>query len=88
MFAFVPPWRTRSNPMDGMDVWDALHTKGPSPRHEILYTPVIPGAVSLNPEDCVTWGQSCGGALRVDDYKIIVGCRLRVMSTSIRKWVD
>ena len=67
------PAHTGPNPMDGMDVWGALHTKGPSPRHEVFYSPVIPGAVSLNPEDCATWGQSCGGALRVDDFKIIVG---------------
>jgi hypothetical protein len=34
------------------------------------------GEISLNPEDCSDhWGQSCGGALRVDDYKIIVGCK-------------
>ena len=60
----------------GTDVWEALRTKGPSPRHEIFYSPVVAGdpATSLNPEDCASWGQSCGGALRVDDYKIIVGC--------------
>jgi hypothetical protein len=29
--------------MDGVDVWDALRTKGASPRHEIFYSPVIPG---------------------------------------------
>ena len=57
-------------------MWEALRTKGPSPRHEIFYSPVVAGdpATSLNPEDCASWGQSCGGALRVDDYKIIVGC--------------
>ena len=50
---------TGPNAMDGMDVWDALRTKGPSPRHEILYAPVIPGPDSLNPEDCARWGQVC-----------------------------
>ena len=64
--------------MDGMNVFDALTTKGPSPRHEIFYSPVVntldnSGNGPLNPEDCAEWGQSCGGALRVDNYKIIVG---------------
>jgi len=27
----------------------------------------------LNPVDCTRWGQSCGGAIRVGDYKLIVG---------------
>ena len=64
--------------MDGMNVFDALKTKGPSPRREIFYSPVVntlsnSGKGPLNPEDCAEWGQSCGGALRVDNYKIIVG---------------
>ncbi len=66
------------NDMDGMNVFEALKTKGPSPRHEIFYSPVVNaldnnGIGPLNPEDCDQWGQSCGGALRVDNYKIIVG---------------
>ena len=77
-------------PSAGTNVWEALRTKGPSPRHEIFYSPVVAGdpATSLNPEDCASWGQSCGGALRVDDYKIIVGCpspfrRLRARASVI-----
>eukprot|EP01052_Picozoa_sp_SAG31_P012485 SAG31_NODE_731_length_12498_cov_7.368336_13_plen_152_part_00 len=70
----VPPV-TGPNDMDGMDVWKALSTNTESPRQEIFYSPVVPGdpAISLNPEDCATWGQSCGGALRVGDFKLIVG---------------
>ena len=66
------------NDMDGMNVFDALKANGPSPRHEIFYAPIVNalnngGTAPLNPEDCAQWGQSCGGALRVDDYKIVIG---------------
>ena len=84
------PTHTGPNPMDGIDVWDSLRTKGASPRHEIFYSPVIPGSVSLNPEDCASWGQSCGGALRIDNYKIIVGCeyqRVCVLPSLRRLWI-
>jgi hypothetical protein len=36
------------------------------------------GSAPLNPEDCADgWKQACGGALRVDNYKIIVGYPVR-----------
>jgi len=65
-------------PPDGLDVWAALRSNGTSPRTEILYTPLVDG---LNPEDCTeditgsrtSWGQACGAALRVGDYKLVVG---------------
>ena len=67
-------------PMDGVDQLHCLQINCSDPaRTEIFYSPVVAvngnytDPASLNPEDCVRWGQSCGGALRQGDFKIIVG---------------
>lgn len=67
-------------PMDGVDQLQCLQTNCSDPvRTEIFYSPVVAvngnytDPSSLNPEDCEKWGQSCGGALRQGDFKIVVG---------------
>lgn len=57
---------------DGYDQLASLQSGdvGQNPRKEILYAPIVP---TLNPEDCTSWGQACGGALRVGRYKLIMG---------------
>jgi len=73
------PASTGPVPLDGYDQYVALRSGNASAslRTEILYAAIV-GVVNntnaLNPEDCTTrWGQACGGALRVGDYKLIVG---------------
>lgn len=65
--------------VDGIDVWAAVRggAAAPSPRTEVLYAPLVllggAGDTALNPEDCEKWGQACGAAIRVGDFKLIVG---------------
>ena len=58
--------------MDGVDQSSCLLRGGVGCREEIFYAPVVETA-GLNPMDCQSWGQSCGGAIRVGDFKLIVG---------------
>eukprot|EP00035_Acanthoeca_spectabilis_P037975 m.49057 g.49057 ORF g.49057 m.49057 type:complete len:682 (+) comp8939_c0_seq1:1801-3846(+) len=60
-------------PFDGFDQSAAIKSGSPaaSLRTEILHTPLVP---VLNPSVCPgSWGQSCGAALRVGDFKVLVG---------------
>lgn len=59
-------------PFDGFNQLAALRSgnASASARAEVLYTPVVD---VLNPVDCRSWGQSCGGALRVGRFKLIHG---------------
>lgn len=60
-------------PFDGYDQANALQSRldNASLRSEVLHAPLYP---PLNPAVCADgWGQSCGAALRVGDFKVIVG---------------
>mmetsp|Transcript_16682 Transcript_16682/g.36179 ORF Transcript_16682/g.36179 Transcript_16682/m.36179 type:complete len:184 (-) Transcript_16682:32-583(-) len=66
-------------PIDGHNVWPAIRDNTPSPRNEIVYQVDVPpyNNVSCAPKDL--WGDqsghltSCGAALRVDNYKLVLG---------------
>jgi len=59
-------------PFDGYDQLAALQSGSASAsrRTEVVYAPIVAG---LNPEDCASWGQACGGALRMGRFKVIRG---------------
>eukprot|EP00040_Diaphanoeca_grandis_P027757 m.158827 g.158827 ORF g.158827 m.158827 type:complete len:637 (+) comp31110_c0_seq1:223-2133(+) len=56
--------------MDGVNQLEMLWYGTASARSVVFYSPIVD---TYNPEDCVVWGQSCGGGIRVGDYKVLIG---------------
>ena len=64
------PGSTGPSPMDGVSQLGAILRGAPSPRTTIFYSPVVE---PYNPVDCPVFGQSCGGGIRIGDFKLLVG---------------